>query len=112
MDKKSKVLLVVFVIMLATSVVATFERYVIKKDYLIYAHVSCDPTINSCFYYEPEEGEEVEYYQKIYRKAYNIPLCDPEEEDCDALTCPVGEAECEIVSCGEETLEEGESCSE
>jgi hypothetical protein len=114
MDKKSKILIWVFVIALIISVGATYYRYVVKRDYIIFAHAPCDPKIESCFYYECEEGDaecEIEYYKKIEKKAFNIELCDSENPDCQPLVCEPNEADCEITSCTEENVEDGELCS-
>jgi hypothetical protein len=116
MDKKSKILIWVFVIALIISVGTTYYRYVIKRDYIIFAHVECDPKTESCFY-APCEGmdcpaeADIEYYKKINKKAFNIELCDSESPDCKPLVCQLNEADCEITSCTEENVEDGESCS-
>jgi hypothetical protein len=117
MDKKSKILMWVFVGALIISVGATYYRYVVKRDYIIFAHAPCDPEMESCFYYPCEEGDtecspaDVEYYKKINKKAYNIELCDSESPDCQPLVCQENEADCEIISCSEDVLEDGEACS-
>ncbi len=117
MDKKSKILICVFVIALILSVGATYYRYVIKRDYIIFAHAPCDPKTESCFYVPCEEGDtecipaDIEYYKKINKKAFNIELCDSESPDCKPLVCKDGEKDCKIASCTEENVEEGESCS-
>ena len=114
MDKKSKILFWVFGILLAVSVCATFYRYVIKKDYIIMAHVKCDPQVESCFY-TPCEGADcpaqIDYYKIINKKAFNIALCDPNVEGCNPLVCKDGEKDCTIISCSTSTISNGEECS-
>jgi hypothetical protein len=114
MDKKSKVLFWIFGILLVASIGITFYKYIVKKDYIIMAHVSCDPQTESCFYV-PCEGidctTEIEYYKIINKKAYNIELCDSTVEDCKPLVCNNGEKDCEIISCSVDTISEGEECS-
>lgn len=121
MDKKSKILLWVFALLIAGSVGVTYWRIMIQKDYIIEAEVDCDPTLETCFVYEcdPEAEEctgdpeeDIYYYKMIRRNAANIPLCDPADENCEALTCPEGEDECEIILCSEETAEEGQVCND
>lgn len=116
MDKQSKIFFLVFFLLIAGSVAVTYYRYVVARDYLIQAEMECDPYTEACFVYvcdpEAEEctGDPVEdtsYYKLITRNAKNIPLCDPAEEGCEALTCPAGEAECEIMYCDPEEEEEG-----
>jgi len=93
----------------------------VVRDYIIEAEAPCDPYSESCFVYvcDPEAGEEctgdpeedTSYYKVIHRNAKNIPLCDPNDEDCEALVCPVGEADCEISLCDPE-MEEDIECSD
>ena len=114
MDKKSKILMWVFIFSVCISVGITYYRYVIKKDYIIFVHVECNPEVDSCFYYECEEGDsecEIEYYKKIEKKAFNIELCDSESPDCKPLFCAEGEKDCTITNCSVDNVEEGEKCS-
>lgn len=119
MDKKSKILIGVFVALIIASVGVTYWRIMIKKDYIIEAQTDCDPYADACFVWEcdPEsdvEGEactgdpeaDVWYFQVMRRKAFNIPLCDPNDETCEALMCPEGEADCSYEFCTEETMED------
>lgn len=121
MDKKSKIFFLVFFLFLAGSVFATYYRVVIARDYVIMGQTDCDPTTENCFIYEcdPEAGEctgipeeDTWYYKKVSRKAANIPLCDPNDENCEALVCGEGEEECEEILCSEETMAEGDICSD
>lgn len=125
MDKKSKILIGVFVLLIVASVGVTYWRIMIKKDYVILAQADCDPYLEKCFVWEcdPESTEEGEactgdpeediwYYQNIRRQAFNIPLCDPNEETCEALTCPEGEADCAMEFCTPENVPEGETCND
>jgi hypothetical protein len=96
----------------------------VKKDYIISAQTDCDPTLENCFIWNCDSESQVEgeactgdpeedtwYYKIIKRKAANIPLCDPNDENCEALICPENEADCEEVLCSAETATEGEECS-
>jgi len=121
MDNKSKIFFAVFFTLIVGSVFATYYRYVMVRDYIIEAEAPCDPYSESCFVYvcDSEAGEEctgdpeedTSYYKVIHRNAKNIPLCDPNDEDCEALVCPVGEADCEISLCDPE-VEEDIECSD
>lgn len=112
MDKKSKIFLAVFFLLILGSVGATYWRIFVKHDYIISAQTDCDPTIDKCFIWECDpastaEGEactgdpeaDTWYYQIVNRKAANIPLCDPNDENCQALVCDEGEKDCEVVFC-------------
>lgn len=99
-----------FIILVATVVAASYYRYVVLEDFLVYAQVSCDPDSESCFVYEcaPEDGCDPEepyyFYKVIYKDAAAIEACDPWSEDgCQELTCEAGEA-CEIVECSLENM--------
>jgi hypothetical protein len=121
MDRKSSILLIIFFLVLAGSVGATYYRVAIARDYAIIGQIDCDPTTEKCFIYEcdPETEEctgdpeeDTWYYKKINRKAFNIPLCDPNDENCEALVCLEGEEDCEEILCREQTMEEGDVCSD
>lgn len=122
MDKQSKIFFIAFFLLIAGSVGATYYRYIVAHDYIVQAEAECDPYTEACFIYvcDPEAGEEctgdpvedTSYYKLITRNAKNIPLCDPAEEDCEALMCPEGEAECEITLCDPATAEDGTECND
>lgn len=119
MDKKSKILIGVFVVLIIASVGVTYWRIMLKRDYVIEAQTDCDPYADKCFVWEcdPEsdvEGEactgdpeaDVWYFQVVKRMAFNIPLCDPNDETCEALICPEDEANCEVEFCTQENMED------
>ncbi len=122
MDKKSKIFFIVFFLLIAASVAATYYRYIVAHDYVIEAEADCDPYTEVCFTYvcDPEVGEEctgdpledTSYYKIISRNAKNIPLCDPEEEGCEALICPEDEEDCEITFCDPATAAEEMICTD
>jgi hypothetical protein len=118
MDKKSKILIWIFVVLIIASVGVTFWRIMIKKDYIISAQTDCDPYAEKCFVWTCDPNSTVEgeacvndpekdiwYFQVVNRKAFNIPLCDPNAEGCEALVCPEGEADCSVDFCTEENME-------
>ncbi len=117
MDKKSKILLIIFSLLLAGSVGITTYKYGVKNDYLISGSVPCNPQIESCFYYPCEEGDdscnpdEVEYYKKVEKKAFNIERCDPAVEGCNPLICTENEDNCTVTYCSEDNVSDGEECS-
>lgn len=119
MDKKSKIFFSVLILLIAGSVAVTYWRIMIKKDYVIEAQTDCDPYMEKCFVWECDPQSDVEgeacvgdadmdmwYFQVIRRNAGNIPLCDPNDEECEALVCAENEPECEYVFCTEENMEE------
>jgi len=125
MDTKSKILIWVFVVLIIGSVGFTYWRIMIKRDYIISAQTDCDPYTEQCFFWECdpnsiEDGvactdnadDNSWYYQIVRRKAFNIPLCDPKDENCQALICPEGEADCSVEFCTAENVPEGETCND
>lgn len=126
MDKKSKILLAVFFLLIVGSVAFTYYRIMIKKDYLISSQVDCDPYAEKCFIWncDPEsdvEGEacigdpemDIWYYKIVERNASRIPLCDPEvDEDCEPFLCEAEESECGETLCDAAAVAKGEICND
>jgi hypothetical protein len=120
MDKKSKILFLVFGLLLAGSLLATYYRYIVVKDYVIEAQVNCDPLTEQCFVVvcDPEMGEEcsgnreedTSYYKILHRNARHIPACNPEAPDCPVTACQVGEEGCFVILCDPSV--EGATCSD
>ena len=119
MDRKSKIFFAVMGLLILASVGATYWRIMVKKDYLIEAQTDCDPYVDACFVWECDPESDVEgeactgdpetdtwYFQVIRRNAGNVPLCDPNDEECDALVCGENEPECEYEFCTEENMED------
>jgi len=127
MDKKSKILFAVVGLAIAISVGVTYWRIMVKKNYIISSQVDCDPATEKCFVWKCDatlgEGEDgactgdpevdVWYYKNAQRKAFNIPLCDPEkDETCLPFQCNEGEKDCSETLCDETNVPEGESCND
>ena len=99
MDRKSKILSIVLVLMIVWSVWATYDRIVIKHDYLVSIEVPCDPITESCFVLE-EEGEDTYFYKIVEKSAYNLPECDPTDESClESIVCVFDEVGCTLIYC-------------
>jgi len=121
MDKKSKILILVFLLLIIGSVGATYYRIFVKKDYIISAQPDCDPATEKCFISvcDPTSGdctgnpeEDTFYFKKIKKKAANVAMCDPNQKECQSLECAPGEKDCEIIYCDKDTLSEGETCND
>ena len=112
----NRIFFIVFGFLVLGSIGFTYYRIMVKKDYLISAQAECDPYLEKCFTYvcdpaaeectgKPEE--DTSYYKIIKRKAFNIPLCDPEaDENCEALICPEGEKDCSYELCEDGNADE------
>ncbi len=135
MDKKNKIFFIVLFLLIFGSIGVTYLRIVVFKNYIVEMQTDCDPETEKCFVWEcdpnsTEEGEactgdeenDIWYYQLVRRKAYNVPLCNPEEDEnlsagevgCAPMECnPEKEESCEIVFCDEETkIEQEAECND
>lgn len=124
MDKKSKIFFLVLGLLIVGSVAVSYYRYVVKRDYVIEAQADCDPYTEQCFVHvcdpDPDvdgecSGDPVEdtwYTKNVSRMAYNIPDCDPSDENCMALVCGEGEANCTYTFCDETNVPEGDTCND
>lgn len=120
-EKKEKnidprILFCLLIVLGLGAVLFSFYKFYLLKDYSVSGEVSCDPATESCFVYvcNPEEEEctgdpeqDTFYYKLIYKKAYNIPICDKILPGCEELFCEESEADCSIVTCNSE---EDEGC--
>lgn len=107
MDTKSKLLFSVFFIVIVLSTAASYLRFVVNKDYLMSVEVPCDPSVDSCYFYEDEETGEPILFKLIERPAHDLPNCDPSDTVCmESIYCTNSPEEvCEVITCGE-----GEDC--
>jgi hypothetical protein len=123
MDKKTKIFFIVFGLLILGSVIFTYYRIMIKRDYVISSQIDCDPYAEKCFIWkcDPDAVSEDEkctndpendiwYYKIVYRKANKIPLCDSSaDENCDLWTCEEKEKNCGETLCDDETKIEQEA---
>ncbi len=111
MTRTNKILVGVITLLSALSLSFGVYKYVLKHDYFVYMHAPCEVGGEfTCFTYE-EEGEVSDPYLKVYRKAYEAETC-VESRECDPYACRSDEVGCLLITCDEESLEEGESCAE
>jgi hypothetical protein len=124
-DSRSKILFAVISLLIVGSVAVTFWRYVMRRDYIVQAQIDCDPEMEKCFVWECDPNSAVEgeactgdeesdiwYYKTFRRNAKNIPMCDPNDEDCTAYVCDPSEDDCSEELCTDENVPEGESCND
>lgn len=121
MDKKTKIFFAAFFALIAIVITITFCKYFILKDYYIQAQADCDPTTEKCFIStcdpatddtcSSDPAQQTTYYKLVTKKAYNIPLCDPNDENCKALECDPGE-NCKVEFCNESNIPDGEQCND
>lgn len=107
MEKNTKIILT-FVLALIFAV-ATYAhiKYRVGMDYAVTFDGPCAPTEESCFvaHCDPEYEEctgnpqdDISYYKLFTKRAHDLPLCDPHDEDCRATLC-VPQDECEVQYC-------------
>ncbi|MEI7426185.1 MAG: hypothetical protein WCK16_04670 [Candidatus Moraniibacteriota bacterium] len=118
MEKKinaGKMYLIIVGIITVGSILATYIRIIVQKNYTIESQVDCDPYVHNCFVWrcDPEsivEGEgctgdskiDTQYYNLVKRIATNIPRCDPDkDENCLPMLCGKSEKKCESIFCVE-----------
>jgi hypothetical protein len=123
-SKASKIFLAVFFLAIVLSIAVSYWRIVIRRDYDIVASVDCDPYEERCFVHicNPDPNvdgectgdlsEDTWFTKNLNRKAYNIPECDPADENCTALQCGENEEGCFYELCGEANVPEGDSCND
>ena len=93
-------ILAVVLTSLVSASVAFYKFYVVR-DYLIFANVSCDSTLYSCFV--GDDDSTPKYYEKISRKANTVPICDGWLDQCPELTCVQGDSNCAVEYCQSDT---------
>jgi hypothetical protein len=123
-SRSSKILLIVFFLVIVFSFGLSYWRIAIMKNYNILASVDCDPYEERCFVHvcdpdpnvdgecEGDPEEDTWYTKNLHRKAYNTPECSYEDEECGALKCEAGEEGCFYELCGESNVPEGDACND
>ena len=121
MKRKSFLVVAVFFLIVFIVVLASFLKLYFLQKYWIEFQAPCDPESEVCFVYvcDPEseectgDPEQDTYYYKIIRRiASDTPTCDPNDEDCGALSCEgISENLCQVTYCTEDVLEEWQTCT-
>ena len=113
MDKKSKIIICIFITAIIALLSYEYFMLVIKNNYVIKTYTSCDQTKYSCFIQTCTEDEidcDDSVYAKITKNIINNNLCNQYKAECPDLTCAIGESNCEITYCSLDNVEEGEKC--
>jgi hypothetical protein len=121
---KENLFYIFFVLLVIGSVGTTFLKYVVFKNYQIFADSSCNPQTEKCFVSIcdpaedstcPEnEADRVIYYKLISKNASEIYKCEQSVDkiDCNGeLTCKQNEKNCSYTYCDPANLGEGEQCA-
>lgn len=110
MERKSKILLGAFVLLLVWSIGMSYYRYMVIHDYIIKIEAYCDPSAEVCFVRscdtEDETAEctgnpeeDTAYYKIVTRNAQYMPACDPMNADCPVSVCREDEEGCSVEQC-------------
>jgi|SRR3989344_594320 len=111
MDKKSKYLIFGFILIFSVSAYWDYRVFFVERNFVVDSTTICDPQLESCFMW-CEAGEcETDYYAKITKRAYNIPVCNEALEECEPLICEMDETGCEITYCSGDTVQDNEVCT-
>ena len=114
MTKRSTIRFLIFIAFFVFVVISNnFLHYRVKKEYLEYGFVDCDPTFNKCFSVDPNNDANLSFghgfYAKVEIMTYEAPKCLG-EHSCTNFSCS-GLSTCTITYCSNEALEDGEICS-
>lgn len=112
MKNGSAILLAMVLVAVAATIWYRFDQYVIQRNFVMVANAFCDPESEECFVMDcdPETDEECDAtpYKKVSILASEAPAC-LQEHTCETFSCD-GLSSCEITTCDDESLEEGEAC--
>ena len=121
MDKKSKIIIALFFIVIFIVSAMSFYKVLAQNNYYVKMETDCDPEKEKCFIKEcnPEEDSErpenqeerISYSKIINKKASAIPACDSKNETCLELNCE-GDRFCQETFCDEKNVEKGETCND
>jgi hypothetical protein len=114
MTLTSKIIMLVSLAVIIFTVWFKFSQYTVQENYILYALITCDPTTHNCFTTDcdPENEEcDTSTYKKVEMTANAAPAC-VKENNCEEFACESDDPNCSETYCSEDTLEEGERCTE
>ena len=89
-----------------------FIDYRVNENFLIFSYLDCEPSLESCFYWDCTADEDPECdtspYKKFLIPMHAAPTCVL-ENDCEEFEC-VADDGCLTILCSYEELDEGEAC--
>jgi hypothetical protein len=111
--QKSRVTLILVAAAIAATILARYYEFEVAHQFLIETNLACDVTSQSCFTMDCDANDpecDSSPYEKVEMAAYNAPSC-AKEHTCESFSCE-GRSGCTITFCSEDTLDEGETCTE
>lgn len=96
-EKASVILMILIVLLITSSFIFSFSKYLLSKDYWIEIKYPCNPENASCFVMECEENDPrcvsetpgVYFYKVIIKKAYSgspVDQCE-KTKTCEVIYC-------------------------
>lgn len=99
--ESAKVLIAIIILASLLSAGMAFYKFYIVRDYFVFANVTCDSTLNSCFV---GDGDNIpRYYKKISKVANTIQICNGWQDQCPELSCEQGDPNCTVEYCQHDT---------
>lgn len=98
----NKIVFYCVVLSIGGIVVLSYNRFVVKNDYLVSYKVTCDPAIASCFVgCENEKCTEQYYYSLVEKYAPDLySECGLDITNCEeANFCTTNDSQCSITYC-------------
>lgn len=111
MDKKSRYLIFGFILIFSVSAYWGYRVFFVERNFIVDSTTVCDPAVESCFMSCDAGKCDTDYYAKITKRAYNIPICNEAIEKCEPLVCETDETGCEITYCSVDTVQDNETCT-
>lgn len=104
--KKTKIYQYIILLLIIATAGYSLYRYLIVEDFFVYARVSCDSNLESCFTFPCEEGEvcEQQLYKVVIKKSDQIKECNAWAGECQELFCEENEFNCEVLYCSDENI--------
>lgn len=103
---KNHPLAVILIPLLLIAAFMSYDRFMVRGDYIAAYEGDCDPATESCFVgCEDDACNEQYYYSYIEKHATELrEMCGPDITDCDeAYSCQEGDVSCEISYCDSTT---------
>ncbi len=111
MTRNNKIIAGLISVLVLISVSFEAYKFIFAQNYFVYLNAPCEVGGEfACFVYEDSEtGEPSEPYLKMYRKAFEVQSCF-DTGSCDPYICRPDEEGCFLITCDDESIEDGESC--
>lgn len=112
MDKKTKLVFKIGLVLIILVIVSTYYKVFIKHDYLVDIEIPCDPNLEYCFVGECDSLSDDTCidnsynYKIVEKKAYSAMKCLDGDFEC--LSCKGDEINCSNIDCDPDT---GDICT-